>query len=237
MATRLRVALVGDYSPSVVAHQAIPQALRLSGEDLGQPIEGIWIHTTSISNPEAQLPEFFRDFDGIWCVPASPYASMQGALDAIRYARESKRPFLGTCGGFQHALIEYARNVCGLDDAEHAEANPAGSHLVITPLTCPLVERSGEILLEPGTRIEKAYGTTRIIEGYHCSYGLNPEYQETLFNDGLHATAHDLSGEVCAVELSTHPFFVATLFQSERRALRSEIPPLVRSFVAALRSG
>src|SRR2546430_659730 len=105
MAARHRVALIGDHNPSVIAHQAIPEALRLAGN-----VEGVWVHTTSILNPEMDL----RGFNGIWCVPASPYASMDGALKAIQYARESGRPFLGTCGGFQHALIEYARNVRGL---------------------------------------------------------------------------------------------------------------------------
>jgi len=80
--------------------------------------------------------------------PASPYTSMEGALDAIRYARESRRPFLGTCGGFQHAVIEYARNVCGLRDASHAETHPTAPILVVSPLSCPLVEQSEEIVLQ-----------------------------------------------------------------------------------------
>jgi CTP synthase (UTP-ammonia lyase) len=113
MAIHLRVALIGDYDPSVIAHQAIPEALRLSA-DSGHSVEGVWIHTGSISNAKFQL----GDFDGVWCVPASPYANMDGALEAIRFARESRRPFLGTCGGFQHALIEYARNVCNIRAAD-----------------------------------------------------------------------------------------------------------------------
>jgi CTP synthase (UTP-ammonia lyase) len=224
---RFRVALIGDYNPSVIAHQAIPEALRLSA-DTGHSVEGVWIHTKSISNAEVQL----RDFHGIWCVPATPYASMEGALDAIKFARESERPFLGTCGGFQHALIEYARNVCSLPTADHAETKPGTSVLLISPLACPLVERSEEIVLDGG-EVQKAYGVSRITEGYHCSYGLNREYETVLFRNALRPTAHDLSGEVRAVELSTHPFFVATLFQHERRALRGEVPPLVKAFVSS----
>ncbi|MGB6200598.1 MAG: CTP synthase [Candidatus Acidiferrales bacterium] len=227
MSYRYRVALVGDYDPFVIAHQAIPEALRLS-VDAAHSVEGVWIRTDSISDTQAQL----RDFDGIWCVPASPYASMEGALEAIRFARESGRPFLGTCGGFQHAIIEYARNVCGLRKADHAETNPGGSDLVICLLACALVERSQEIVLDGGL-VQKAYGATRITESYHCSYGLNREHESILLKDELRATAHDLSGEVRAVELSSHPFFVATLFQHERRALRGEAPPLVKSFLAS----
>ena len=92
-------------------------------------------------------------FSGLWCVPTSPYRSMEGALLAIRYARESGVPFLGTCGGFQHAVIEYARNVLGWADAEHAETAPDAARAVISLLECPLVETSGVVRFVPGSRI------------------------------------------------------------------------------------
>ena len=227
MANKFRVALIGDFNPSVIAHQAIPEALRLSGGS-GHSVEGAWLHTESISNAPAQL----RDFDGIWCVPASPYVSMDGALEAIQFARESGRPFLGTCGGFQHALLEYARDVCNLQAADHAETNPDAEVLLISPLACPLVERSEEIELQDGL-VRKAYGQSRITEEYHCSFGFNRQYEDVLFRNGLRSTAHNRQGEVRAVELSSHPFFVATMFQHERRALRGEAPPLVTAFVAS----
>jgi CTP synthase (UTP-ammonia lyase) len=230
MTGKRRVALIGDYNPAVIAHQAIPEALRLAGLQTGDDVEGVWLYTASIVDPAAQL----RDFAGIWCVPASPYASPDGAVEAIRYAREQGRTFLGTCAGFQHALLEYARNVCGLREAAHAEDNPEADCRVISPLSCSLVEKSGEILLMEGTQLYQAYGKARITEGYHCNYGLNREYELLLFGGSLRPTAHDLSGEVRAVELAGHPFFVATLFQPERAALRGEVPPVVASFVAAL---
>jgi CTP synthase (UTP-ammonia lyase) len=223
--TKLRVALVGDFDPSVVAHLAIPQALELAGN-----VEGVWVHTSSISRVDEQ----FASFDGIWCVPASPYANTQGALDAIRYARERGRPFLGTCGGFQHALLEYARNVCGIADAQHAETDPGAALHLIAPLACSLVEQSEEILLAESGRFRRAYGLPRITEGYHCSYGLNREYESLVIRDGLQATAHGRNGEVRGVELAGHPFYVTALFQPERRALKGEVPPLVAAFVAAM---
>jgi CTP synthase (UTP-ammonia lyase) len=225
MPDKFRVALIGDFNPSVIAHQAIPEALRLSA-DTKHPVEAVWVHTETISNAPVQL----RDFNGIWCVPNSPYANTDGALEAIRFARESGRPFLGTCGGFQHAILEYARNVCNLRTADHAESNPSSSVLLISPLACPLVERSEEIEVREGL-VRQAYGASRINEGYHCSYGLNRQYEDVLFRNALRPTAYALSGEVRAVELTSHPFFVATLFQHERRALRGEVPPLVKAFV------
>ncbi len=175
-------------------------------------------------------------FRGIWCVPASPYASTAGALAAIRFARESGHPFLGTCGGFQHAVIEYARNVLDLAEADHAETNPAAAVLIIASLACSLVEVSQELTLVAGSRIERAYAQLRIHEAYHCNYGLNRLLAARLWDGSLRPVAHDDAGEVRAVELTPHPFFVATLFQPERRALTGELPPLVRDFVAAARA-
>src|SRR5216683_177668 len=173
MARTLRAALVGDFDPSVVAHLAIPKALNLASTQQGIEVQPVWVHTSSIFRVDAQ----FASFDGIWCVPASPYASTLGALAAIRYARERGRPFLGTCGGFQHALLEYARNVCGIAEAAHAETDPGAPLPLIAPLACSLVERSGEIVLAEGGQFRRAYGQAEITEGYHCSYGLNREYE------------------------------------------------------------
>jgi CTP synthase (UTP-ammonia lyase) len=215
-----------------MAHQAIPKALQLAAAGAGCEVEGAWIPTSSIENAREQL----SGFDGIWCVPASPYANPEGALEAIRYARERERPFLGTCAGFQHALIEYARNVCGLAEADHAETNPQARIPVIAPLSCPLIEETEEIAVVEGTLLHRAYGETRIAEGYHCRYGVNPEYLGVLFRDALQPSAHDPAGQVRAAELAAHPFFVATLFQPERRALRSETPPVVAAFVRSMAS-
>ena len=227
---RLRVALVGDFDGTVIAHLAIPKALNVAGAQHGVEVDPVWVHTSTITQVDTQ----FAGFDGIWCVPASPYASTTGALAAIRYAREGGLPFLGTCGGFQHALLEYARNVCGMPEAEHAETDPDAPLRLIAPLACSLVERSDEILLAEGGQIRRAYGQARIAEGYHCRYGLNREYESRIFHDALKATAHDRKGEVRGVELAGHPFFVAVLFQPERRALAEEVPPLVTAFVAAM---
>jgi CTP synthase (UTP-ammonia lyase) len=225
-----RIALIGDYNESVTAHRAIPQALRLAGEALDVEAEGVWLNTAQLRDPEQQL----REFDGAWCVPASPYANPAGALAAIRYLREQQVPFLGSCGGFQHAAIEYARNFAGIRAANHAESDPTGEALVITALACSLVEKSEEIRLAESGILRKAYGVERITEGYRCSYGFNPAYEQQLFCSKLRPTGWGASGEVRAFELQDHPFFVGTLFQSERRALKGEAPPLVMAFLNAM---
>lgn len=222
------IALVGDHDPSVVAHRAIPLALSAAGEAEGVDVAWDWVPTEEIGDDRR-----LDGFDAVWCVPATPYRSMTGALRAIRLARERPLPFLGTCGGFQHAAVEYARAVLGWADAEHAESAPEAARPVVTALACALVERSGLVRFAPGSRLAAAYGRLESEEGYHCRYGLAPAFQRALADGPLRATARDAAGDVRAVELDGHPFFVATLFQPERAALAGAAPPIVRALVRA----
>jgi CTP synthase (UTP-ammonia lyase) len=231
MRKNITVGLIGDYSQSVPAHQAIPPALQLAADALHIEVGFEWVPTEEITSISR-----VSQFDGLWCVPASPYRSMEGALLAIRHARESAVPFLGTCGGFQHAVIEYARNVLGWADAEHGETASGAARAVISALECALVEATGLVRLFPGTRIAAAYGVNEATEGYRCRYGLSPEFQAALVAGPLRAVADDETGEVRAVELDGHPYFVATLFQPERAALKGKSAPLVVSFVRACAS-
>jgi CTP synthase (UTP-ammonia lyase) len=217
-----RICLIGDYDPGVTAHRGIDKSL-------AGIAEAVWLGTPALL--DAPLGEFA----GFWSVPASPYESMEGALRAIRFAREHGRPFLGTCGGFQHAILEYAQNVWGIAGASHAEVNPESAIRLIAPLSCALIEAEGTIRFEPHSRMASIYGATEAREMYHCSYGFNPEYRSLLNTGPLRVSGLDDHGEIRAVELDGHPFFMATLFQPERRALHGEVHPLVRAFVAALR--
>ncbi|MHA3736587.1 CTP synthase C-terminal region-related (seleno)protein [Pseudomonas sp. Eth.TT006] len=224
----ISIALIGDYDPQVTAHQAIPVALGLVAEHLGQTVQFDWLATDQI---HVDTP--LESYDGFWCVPASPYKSEAGALRAIRFAREQQRPFLGTCGGFQHAVLEFSRNVLGWADAEHGETSPDSPRAVLTPLSCSLVEAVDSIHLVEGSLIAKAYETSEIREGYRCRFGVNPQFEGELLTHQLHAVGHDSAGDLRAIELRDHVFFVATLFQPERVALKGQVPPLVRAFVAA----
>lgn len=229
----IRIALVGDHDPMVTAHRAIPGALELAGLSLGVPVAWEWIGTSTLSDGvTAQV----TSADGIWVVPNSPYRSEAGAIAAIRYAREAGRPFLGTCAGFQHAVLEYARHVAGLAQAAHAELDPDAREPVIAPLSCGLVEKSAGVHLDPDSRLGRAYGADTVSETYHCNYGLNPRYEHLLARGPLRISARDDAGEARAVELEGERFFVATLFQPERAALAGRAHPLVNAFVAAAAS-
>jgi CTP synthase (UTP-ammonia lyase) len=226
--SQIRIALIGDYDPQVTAHQAIPIALEMIAGHTGLNLQWQWLATDEI---HAESP--LHTFDGFWCVPASPYRNMDGALLAIRFAREQRRPFLGTCGGFQHAVLEYARNVLDWSDAEHGETAPDAARALLTPLACALVEAVDTIHLLEGSLIAEAYETAEIREGYRCRYGVNPQFERELFKRELHAVGHDSEQGLRALELCAHPFFVATLFQPERAALKGVLPPLVSAFVEA----
>jgi len=224
------VALVGDYSSDVLAHRAIPRALELAGAAERTPILWRWIHTSEIH----QAARALAGCAAVWLVPASPYASMPGAIAAVRWARESGRPFLGTCGGFQHAVIEFARNAAGLIDADHAESNAEAETQVMTALSCALVEESGMVRFTAGSQLHRAYGNAEALESYHCRYGLNAAFRDPLARAGLIFSGFDDHGEVRAFELSSHPYFIGTLFQPERSALRDEAHPLISAFIRAV---
>jgi len=228
MTARLTLALVGDRDERITAHRAIDAALPLVARSLGVAIDAHWLSTDSIRDAAA-----LRGVCGVWCTPGSPYKRMDGALLAIRHARTQGLPFLGTCGGFQHAVVETARHVLGWADAEHAETTPDAARPVITLLACALVEASETVRLVAGSRIARAYAGSQAHEGYHCRYGLNPAFGAALLKGPLVASAFDAAGEVRAIEHTDHPFFVATLFQPERAALRGEVPPLAAAFVRA----
>ena len=223
----LRIALVGDYNHDVVAHQAIPLAIDDAAAVLEITADYDWLATSEIKSRDDLV-----GYDAIWVVPASPYKHPEGAFIAIQYARENARPFLGTCGGFQHAIIEYARNVMGVGDAAHQETDSAG-RMVIVPLSCSLVEQEAEVELRPNTLIARAYGREKISEGYHCNYGISPDFAAELEKSDMRVTGWDEDGEIRAVELSNHPFFVATLFQHERNALAGRPVPLVQAMLKA----
>jgi len=233
MANEIVIGLVGDRRDSVPAHTAIPLALERIASGLRRPVIGRWIPSEAAESSSA-----FAGLDGVWCVPGGPYKSLAGALGAIRFARENRIAFLGTCAGFQHAVLEYARNALGWADAIHAEAEADdsaanGATQVITPLSCGVLAGEGDIWLVPGTRLAAAYGASNASEEYLCSYGVNPEFRAALAAGPLREAATDAQGDLRAVELADHPFFVATLFQPERAALKDRPAPLVDAFVRA----
>ncbi|MFC8723343.1 hypothetical protein [Kitasatospora sp. NPDC057198] len=222
-----RIALVGDRSPHVPAHLRGPRMLAALLDAGGPAVEPYWVGTAEVDAEE------LAEFDGIWLVPGSPYRSEAGAVAAARTARERGVPFLGTCGGFQHAVLEFARHACGIAGAAHAEQQPDAGELVIVPLSCSLYLQEGGIRLSPGSAAHRLLGADRATARYNCGYTLAPGYLEALRAHGMRFTGHDPDGAVRVAELPSHPFWLATLFQPELSPEHEGPHPFVRAFAEA----
>ena len=226
----VRIAIVGDFQPDSETHAEATKACEHAAATLGQVAQVTWVPTPDLA---AGAGGSLDGFDGVWIAPGSPYASMDGAVEAIRFARTSGLPLIGTCGGFQHVIIEYARNVLGFHDAQHAEYDPYASSLFITALACPLVGETMSVELLADTTARAAYGTASATERYYCNFGLSNEHRPALEAAGLVVAAVDHDDEVRVVELPDHPFFVATLFVPQVRSSDAEPHPLISAFITA----
>jgi CTP synthase (UTP-ammonia lyase) len=204
-----RIALVGDRSANVVSHTRVPRLLDAVADRDRLVLDAYWIGSEDAADEDA-----VRGFDAVWVLPGSPYRSEAGVLTAVRVARETGIPFLGTCGGFQHALLEFARNVCGLTRVAHAENDPGAEDMLIEPLACSLVGHQATVVVEPGSLAHTVIGAERTVERYHCAYGPS-RHLDTLRSHGLCFSGQDEDGNVRIAELPGHPFFLATLFQPE----------------------
>src|SRR4051812_7067274 len=220
-----KLALVGDRSPSVRAHGRIPLLIEALRRRDGIVLDPYWI-------PSAEADDL-QDFDGIWVVPGSPYSDPDKVVGAVRTARERQIPFLGTCGGFQHAILELAASQAGIPNPRHAEYDNGDSSAVIVELECSLDGHEGPIAYTPGTLIQRIAGVDRSLERYHCSYGIAPGFVQTLEAAGVIFGAHDQDGAPRALELSGHPFFLGTLFQPELAGDGTHAHPVIRAFAEA----
>mgnify|MGYP001187701813 CR=1 FL=1 len=223
------IALLGEYTPTFPPHASTNAAIEHSRNMLGLDVVANWVSTEDIDTT------LFERYSGIWVAPGSPYKCMEKTLWAIRYARENNIPCLGTCGGFQHMVIEYARNVLGFKDAQHAEYDPYSSRLFISRLSCSLVGREMMLEFAPGSHVAGIYERLSARERYYCDFGVNPEYIRALNQGPLRISGSDTEGDARIVEYPGHPFFIGTLFVPQMRS-RPEAPhPLVSNFLLAIR--
>jgi len=237
----VRIGIIGDFNSELRYHQATNQALQHAAGKLKLKVESEWLPTPSLVDPAAR--KVLETFDGLWAAPGSPYKSMDGMLKGIEFARVRDWPFLGTCGGFQYTVIECARNVLGMKDADTAENNSGSKNIIIYPVACAVPDRaegapklSGkipEIRIRPGSYLETFYGGNVIEEAFFCNFELNPEYEWCSIEAGFPIAARGPAGEVRAIESPTHRFFIATLFQPQLSSTAKKPHPLVVAFLQA----
>jgi CTP synthase (UTP-ammonia lyase) len=225
----VRIGIIGDYQPAHITHTATEAALRHAADRLSVAVEITWLPTASLDPlPAGHL----LPYDALWCAPGSPYQSMDGALNAIRWAREHNQPLLGTCAGFQHIVVEYARTVLGIDDAQHAEYGDTAAPLMVTPLSCALEPGMNlEILIDFDSRAGRIYRRRQVWEQFYCTFGLNRAYQVPLHNAGLRMVGLEPDGEARIVEVPEHRFFVGTLFVPQLNSTADHPHPLVVAFM------
>lgn len=219
--------ILGEFTPAFEPHRQTNEAIAhvVAADRLA--LTAKWVSSAAID------PAVLQGSAGLWVAPGSPYRDLGATLDAIRFAREHGLPCLGTCGGFQHMILEYARNVLGFADAQHAEYDPYASRLFVSKLACSLAGREMDLQLDPGSQIARYYGATSVRERYYCNFGVAPDCVPLLRQGPLRIAGRDAEGEVRVIELPGHPFFVGTLFVPQARSTPDAPHPLVRSFLRA----
>lgn len=224
----IKIGIVGDYDgrPS---HIATEEAIKHSAKKLGLEVTSTWLSTASFDNSAQEL----QTYHGIWCAPGSPFISMNGALNAIQFAREHNYPFLGTCGGFQHAVIEFGRNVLHIPALEALDFNPYDENEYITALSCSLVGQTRRITLDQSSILNHIYPSTEITEKYNCSFGLNKSFQKLLNENGFHVIGVDEMGDTRIMTLSSNTFFIASLFQPQLSSTYETPHPLINEYLKA----
>jgi CTP synthase len=235
------IAIVGKYVEYEDSYKSLKEALLHGGLAHQLKVNIHWIEAEGMVGEgwERQL----EGYDGILVPGGFGKRGIDGMLNAIRYARENKVPYFGICLGMQTLVIEYARNVCGLEDADSTEFNPGTPHRVIFKLReLKGVDELGGTMrlgnwpcrLAEGSFAHKAYGTREIQERHRHRYEFNREYEETLKAAGLRITGETPDNtyvEIC--EIADHPWYLGCQFHPEFKSKPMEPHPLFKSFVGA----
>jgi CTP synthase (UTP-ammonia lyase) len=235
----VRVGIVGDFDRAKHSHWATEAALFHAAARLGVAIEPRWIATDTITADT--VSQRLRDVDGIWGAPGSPFVSADGMLCAIEHARNHDVPYLGTCAGFQYALIELTRNVLGLGDADSAENGSESRNIVITPVACSLGARthgprmagSDTVGVAPGSLLAQLCFGNELSAEFFCSYETNADFLARWKDAGMRIAATGSNGELRAFELPAKRFFLATLFQPQLSSSYEAPHPIVSGFLRA----
>ncbi|HWR09169.1 CTP synthase [Sporomusa sp.] len=239
----VRIAIVGKYVALQDAYMSVSEALRHGGIANDSAIEIKWINAEDIEDEHADLSAYLGGVDGILVPGGFGDRGVEGKLKAIRYARENKVPFFGLCLGMQSAVIEFARNVCGLTDAHSSEFNPDTPHPVIDlmPEQMAIEDKGGTMRLgvypckvTENTLTYEAYQDEIIYERHRHRFEFNNAYREQLSAAGLRISGTLPNGRLVEiVEIKDHPWFVGTQFHPEFKSRPTAPHPLFRDFVKA----
>ena len=229
----VKIAFVGKYLKLKESYKSLIEALIHSGAHLDMKVDIKWVDSEDLEKEE-NLDDVFSEVSGILVAGGFGERGVNGKLKAIQYAREQKIPYLGICLGMQLAVIEFARNVLGLKNANSQEFDPDTSEPVVylidefidssgqkqirthkTPLGGTMRLGGYECLIKPNTKLYEAYKTDKVIERHRHRYEVNTNYEKDIEANGMIISGKSAEGLVEAVELKNHPFFVAVQFHPE----------------------
>ena len=225
---KVKIAIVGEFHKDFIPHTSLNQSLDYLSMDSMIAIEYKWIDTSTL---EENAQEVLSEYHGIWSAPGSPFKSLEGAVNAIQYAREKNIPHIGTCAGFQHTVIEIARNMLGYEEAQHEEYDSASSQLFVNKLVCSLAGKTMKIQIKKGSQAFRWYGKKETEENYYCNFGINPEFEKKLTHPELIFSGVDNDGEIRIIEIKENNFFIATLFVPQSRSTKENPHPIIKGFV------
>ncbi|MFZ4585497.1 MAG: CTP synthase [Acidimicrobiia bacterium] len=241
----VRIGIVGKYVNLPDAYLSVAEACRHGGFDHGVKVEIDWIAS---DDTEGLLADGrLRDLDGVVIPGGFGFRGIEGKIAAAGWAREHSVPFLGLCLGMQVAVIEFARNECGLAGANSSEFDPHSPHPVIDLMDeqREIVEKGGTMRLgaypaklKPGTHVRNAYGDEVVYERHRHRYEVNNRYRPQLEDAGLvlsGTSPDEMLVEFVELPAATHPFYVATQAHPEFKSRPDRPHPLFSSFIAAAR--
>ena len=235
------IGIVGKYVGLQDSYKSLNEALVVAGAAHGLRTRISWVEAEQVERSDGR--RLLERFDGILIPGGFGARGIPGMLRAVEFARVQRYPYLGICLGMQCAVIEYARNVCGLVDAHGSEFDPGTPHRLI----CKLRELRGvdelggtmrlgawDCKLQPGSVAYQAYGTLEISERHRHRYEFNRDYEQTLTGNGLRITGATPEGTyVEIVEIPDHPWFLGCQFHPEFKSRPLEPHPLFKAFIGA----
>ena len=235
------IALVGKYTQLHDAYLSVVEALKHGGIASHANVHLKWVDSELVT--EENVAEYLSDVDGVLVPGGFGNRGIEGMITAIRYARENKIPFLGLCLGMQLTIVEYARNVLGYHDAHSIEMNPNTMHPVIAlmPDQDGIEDIGGTLrlgaypcVLADGSKAQELYGEKEISERHRHRYEVNNDFRKALTENGMVLSGISPDGRIVEmVELSDHPFYIATQAHPEFKSRPNRPHPLFRGLIAA----
>jgi CTP synthase len=238
----IKIGMCGKYTKLADSYVSILEAIHHASAKAGVKASVEWIETTRFEEHPGEVG-CLEQYDGIMVLPGFGARGTEGKIQAIKFARTRRKPFLGICFGFQLAVVEYAREVLGLSGANSTEVNPATSYPVIDllpeqkaiyPLGGTMRLGAYKILLDPDTRCRALYGSPDAFERHRHRYEVNPNYWKDLEQNGMRLSGWSADRKrVEFIELKDHPFFVGTQAHPEFKSRPGNPSPPYLGFVKA----